>query len=162
MFNKNSILLSICLSLLLSPAIKAEEEHWYNYDHLYLQGGTYFHFNDDDDYEGTSALVSLEAVKANDWLYGLSLFDNSFGEFSQYLYGGKSWNYHGKWEGFHTKLTAGLIHGYTDTFKDGNPLGGLDIVPAIVPGVGYKKGKFGGDIILLGTSALLFTVGMDL
>lgn len=159
---KSSYLKMLWLLLLLPFAAQAEEEHWYNFDHLYLQGGTYVHFESSEDHDGPNILVSLEAVKANDWLYGLALFDNSFNQFSQYLYGGKSWHFHDKWEGFHAKLTAGLIHGYKDEYQDKIPLNDLGVAPAIVPSVGYKKGRFGADMILLGNSALLFTVGMDL
>jgi len=168
MFSKIIFRLALCLAFISPFAIQADdtissEDNWYNYDHLYFQGGTYFHFggDNDEDYDGPNILVSLEAIKENDWLYGLSLFDNSFGQFSQYIYGGKTWNYHGKLEGFHTKLTAGLIHGYKDEFKDKIPFNNLGIAPAIVPSVGYKKGRYGADMILLGFSAMLFTVGMD-
>jgi len=164
MIRKIVTLWILALVSILSFSVQAEEEHWYNYDHLYLQAGTYFHFggDDDPDYDGSKVLVSLEAVKENDWLYGLSLFDNSFGQFSQYIYTGKTWNYHDNWEGFHTKLTVGLIHGYKDEFEDKIPLNNLGIAPVIAPSVGYKKGRFGVDAILLGFNAMLFTVGMDI
>ncbi len=146
---------------LIHPYSVLAEESWFNYDHLYLQAGSYVHFSQNDDHSGSRFLISLEAVKSNDWLYGVSLFDNSFGQFSQYLYTGKSWDYHDTWEGFHTKLTVGLIHGYKDEYRDKIPLNNSGIAPAIIPGVGYKKGRFGGDMIFLGFNALLFTVGMD-
>ena len=161
MFNQLLTRVILCSALLAPFATQAEEEHWYNYDHLYFYGGTYVHFESSDDHTGSNILVALEARKANDWLYGLSLFDNSFGQFSQYLYAGKSWWFHGNWEGFNAKLTAGLIHGYKGEFKDKIPLNELGVAPGIIPSVGYKKGRFGGDVVLLGTSAVLFTVGME-
>ena len=85
------------------------------------------------------------------------MFNNSFNQFSQYLYGGKLWNFHGKWEGFNAKITAGLIHGYKGEFKDKIPNNGEGIAPAIIPGIGYRKGRFGGNIYVLGISGLLFT-----
>ncbi len=147
--------------ILLIPFTVLAEEHWYNYDHLNFQAGTYFHFDSSEYFSGSKFFTSLEAVKSNDWLYGLSLFENSFSQFCQYLYAGKSWNYHGKLEGFHTKLTAGFIHGYKDEFKATIPFNSLGIGPAIIPGIGYKKGRFSGDMIMLEFSALLFTVGVD-
>ncbi len=152
----------IFLILLLPFVVEAEEAHWYNYDDLYLQGGTYFHYTDDDDHSGNDLLVSIEAVRSDNWFYGLALFDNSFDQFSQYLYVGKSWHYHGKWEGFHTKLSAGLIHGYKDEFANKIPLNDLGIAPAVVPAVGYKRDRFGIDLIFLGTAGIVFTIGMDL
>ena len=162
MFVQACLRLLLCIALLASLPLQAEEEHWYDYDHLYLQGGSYVHFESSDDHAGNNIFVSLEAVKANDWLYGLALFDNSFNQFSQYLYVGKSWHFDGRWDGFHAKITAGLIHGYKDEFEDKIPFNDLGVAPGLIPGVGYKKGRFGVDMILLGNSAMLFTVGMDL
>ena len=148
--------------ILLSPFVAQADEHWYDYDHLYLQGGGYVHHSSSDDYKGNNILISLEAIKDNDWLYGLALFNNSFDQFSQYLYVGKSWNYHGSFEGFHTKLTAGLIHGYHGEYQDKIPFNNFGIAPAIIPSVGYKIGRYGADISMLGISGLLLTVGLDL
>ena len=153
--------LIFCLAALYPFTAQAEEEHWYNYDHLMFSAGTYIHYDPDDDHAGNRLFFSLEAVKANDWFYGLALFNNSFDQFSQYLYGGKSWNFHGRMEGFHAKVTAGLIHGYKGEFRDKIPNNGSGIAPAIIPGIGYKRGRFGGDIYILGISGLLFTAGMD-
>ncbi|MGB5179270.1 MAG: hypothetical protein WBP44_11135, partial [Gammaproteobacteria bacterium] len=82
--------LIFCLAALYPFTAQAEEEHWYNYDHLMFSAGTYIHYDPDDDHAGNRLFFSLEAVKANDWFYGLALFNNSFNQFSQYLYGGKS------------------------------------------------------------------------
>lgn len=148
--------------MLLSPFIAQADEHWYDYDHLYLQGGSYAHFTSSDDYKGTNVLVSLEAIKKNDWSYGLALFNNSFDQFSQYLYLGKTWNYSGSFDGFHSKLTAGFIHGYRGEYQDKIPFNNVGIAPAIIPSVGYKVGRYGTDISLLGVAGLLMTVGLDL
>ena len=152
----------LLLLMLIAPISAQAEENWYNVDHFYLQGGTYVHFQSSDDHTGSNVLVALEAFNNNDWLAGLALFDNSFGQFSQYLYLGKNWNFDGSFDGFHAKLTAGIIHGYTDEFEDKIPFNKNGFAPGLVPSVGYKKGRFGVDMILLGNSAMLFTVGMDL
>jgi len=160
--SSQTIIRYLIFLLLLSPfRAQAEEEHWYNFDHLYLYGGTYVHFESSEDHDGPNILVALEAVRSDDWLYGLALFDNSFNQFSQYLYGGKNWYFHDNWEGFHAKVTVGLIHGYKDEYKDKIPFNELGIAPAIIPSIGYKKGRFEADMMLLGNSAMLFTVGMD-
>lgn len=149
------------LSFLPMPCL-AEESRWYHYDHLYLQGGSYIHFRSSDEHDGSNLFASLEAVRSDNWLYGLGLFDNSFGQFSQYLYAGKQWHLNGKMKNFHFKVTAGLIHGYKDEYKNKIPMNDFGIAPAIIPGFGYKKNRLGGDVILLGNSGLLFTVGYDL
>jgi len=151
----------LCL-ILLCPLVSHAEQQWYDYDRLYIQAGTYTHYTSSSEHSGPNVLISIEAVKSNDWLYGLALFDNSFGQFSQYAYLGKSWNYHGLFEGFYTKMTVGLIHGYRGEFKDKIPLNELGIAPAIIPSLGYKNGRYGADVIMLGLAGLLFTVGMEL
>ena len=149
------------LLLLLSSASIAEEK-WYQYDHLYVHFGTYVHYSSSKDHAGNNLFGALEAQKSNDWFYGLALFDNSFGQFSQYLYGGKSWYFPDDWRNFHFKLSAGVIHGYKEPWDNKIPVNtpsgwGLGVIPSL----GYKKNGFGGDLIFLGNSALLFTVGMD-
>ncbi|MBE0439062.1 MAG: hypothetical protein IBX57_04695 [Gammaproteobacteria bacterium] len=148
--------------ILLSPYLSHAQDNWYDYDHLYIQGGTYIHYSSSPDHDGPNILASVEAVKDSNWLTGLALFDNSFGQFSQYLYVGKQWDYHGSLDGFHTKLTAGFIHGYRDQYKDKIAFNSHGIAPAIIPSIGYKKGRYGADVILLGLAGLVFTVGFDL
>jgi hypothetical protein len=153
-------LLSLCIAWILPFAVPAAE-HWYSYDHLYFQAGTYVHYHSDDDFAGNKLFASLEAIKSSDWLYGLALFNNSFGQFSQYLYGGKIIDFHGRLDGFHAKITAGLLHGYKGDYKDRVPLNDLGVSPAIIPGIGYQGRLFGLDAFLLGFSGVLFTAGMD-
>lgn len=154
-------LLLACLIIAGNHSIQAEEK-WYEYERLYLQAGTFIHFSSSDDHDGSSLLVGLEAVKSNDWLYGLALFDNSFGQFSQYAYVGKNWDFSGKMENFHAKLTAGIIHGYKEPWDDKIPFNSSSgWAPGLVPSFGYKKGRLGADVMLLGNSGLLFTVGTD-
>ncbi len=161
MYSRKLVWSIFCLMLLSPLVAESQEEHWYNFDHLYFQAGTYVHFSSSDEHAGSNVFVSLEAVRSDDWLYGLALFDNSFNQFSQYLYGGKNWDFHGRFEGFHAKLTAGLIFGYKDEYEDKIPFNNNGVAPGLIPSVGYKKGRFGADMILLGNSAMLFTVGMD-
>jgi len=143
------------------PFAAQAEGHWYSYDHLYFQAGSYVHFHSDDDFAGNRLFASLEAIKSNNWLYGLALFNNSFDQFSQYLYGGKIFNFHGRLDGIHAKITAGLLHGYKGDFKDRVPYNNAGVSPAVIPGIGYKDGRFGADAFLLGFSGVLFTVGME-
>lgn len=143
-----------------SGASNAGENKPY-FEHYYAQAGTYTHFQSSDEHDGPNILASVEGIKSDNWLYGLALFDNSFGQFSQYLYTGKRWQLSGRFKHFHTKLTAGLIHGYRGEYKDKIPFNNLGTAPAIVPGIGYDNNGYGADVILLGNSGLLFTVGKN-
>ena len=98
------------------------DEKWYGFDHLYLQGGTYTHTQPNPDYDGPNLMLGVEAIKSNDKIYGIFIFDNSFGQFSQYAYVGKKWNFSGSLENFHARLTAGVIHGYKEPWNDKLPL----------------------------------------
>jgi len=146
----------------ISYADDNSDDSWLSYDHLVLNAGAYTHFGDDPEYDGKPILVSLEAHKSNDWLYGLALFDNSFGQFSQYAYVAKLWRFSDTKDGFYGKLSGGFIHGYKDEYEDKIPLNSLGVAPAIIPGVGYKKGRYGTELVLFGTAGVLWTFGLDL
>jgi len=128
---------------------------------LYVHGGAYTHFHDDDDYEGNPLFLGAELIRSDQWLYGLGLFNNSFDQFSQYVYGGYQFEFDNSLQNFHAKLTAGIIHGYKGEFQDKIPFNNSGYAPAIIPSVGWKKDKLGFDVILLGKAGLLFTVGYD-
>lgn len=143
------------------PSSHAKEK-WYEYDHLYLQGGSYIHLNNNEDFDGPNFMLGLEAVKTNDRFYGLFVFDNSFGQFSQYAYIGKKWNFSGEFTNFHTKLTAGIIHGYKEPWNNKLPFTTKDgWSPGIIPSMGYQKGKIGFDVMLLGYQGVMFSVGTN-
>ncbi|MCU7939152.1 MAG: hypothetical protein KZQ64_06425 [gamma proteobacterium symbiont of Bathyaustriella thionipta] len=122
----------------------------------------YIHFTDSEDYKGTPYFFSAEVHRKDQWLYGLGLFNNSFDQFSQYLYGGYQFKFKDSLKNFHTKITAGIIHGYKDEFQDKIPLNNSGFAPAIIPSLGWKKDKLGVDVILLGNAGVLFTIGYDI
>ena len=132
------------------------ESHWY------VQAGAYVHWTDSDDHEGPPLFGGIEYHRTDNWFGGFSLFNNSFGQFSQYLYLGKKfhpWDVHPE---VRIKLSAGVVHGYKDEHYDTLPIRwggswGLGFVPAI----GYQKGRVGYDVALLGNAGLLFTIGYE-
>src|SRR6056297_1244385 len=80
-------------------------EHWYFFTSLYTK-----HWDDDPEHVNNQKMLGGEAQMENRWVFGLALFDNSFGQATQYLYGGYTWDLFGS-ELFHFKLTGGLLHG---------------------------------------------------
>jgi hypothetical protein len=154
--------LTLLLGLLSGSGVFAEVDgngsklasHWY------AQAGAYVHWSDRDDFEGPPLFGGIEYNSKNDWLGGFSLFNNSFGQFSQYLYLGKKfrpWKTHPE---IRIKLTAGVVQGYKDEHYDTLPVRwggswGLGFVPAI----GYQKNRIGYDVAVLGVGGLLFLVG---
>jgi hypothetical protein len=93
---------------------------------------------------------------ADQTIMGLALFDNSFGQFSQYIYWGQKWDLH---PNFYAKVTAGLLHGYSGKYRDKIPFNKLGVAPAIVPSVGLRFGNASIEGILLGGSAFMFAAG---
>lgn len=154
--------LYIMLMLLISFFMSGKATAWEFYDSvdddIYLWGGTYTHFSNSESYQGASLLVGIEVVKPNDHVYGLALFNNSFDQFSQYIFYGKIFRY--KDTNIHGKITAGLIHGYKGEHRDNLYFNKqLGVAPVIVPGIGYQKNRWGIDVYLLATQGLLLGIG---
>jgi hypothetical protein len=126
----------------------------------YAQAGAYVHWRNDDDFKGVPWFAGIEYHLDDEWFAGLSLFNNSFGQFSQYLYLGKTFHPWDSYPAIRIKLSAGVAHGYKGEHYDTLPVHwggswGLGIVPAI----GYQKGRTGYDLAVLGVGGLLFLVG---
>ena len=131
-------------------------------DNIYVQAGAYIHFSSSEDHEGPPIVAAAELARSTDWIYGLTLFNNSFGQFSQYLYLGKKFKFPKIHEALHAKLTVGALHGYRGEFQDKIPFNDLGVAPAIIPSIGMKKGRYGADIVFLASEAILFTIGFDI
>ena len=152
----------LLLGLLLSPLSAVAASFWDETDKLHLQFGAYTHWGgSDDEYEGPPILFNAEINKQSNLIYGLSLFNNSFGQFSQYLYIGKRWELPKIHKYFQVKLTGGLLHGYKDEYEDKVPYNNNGFSPGIVPSVGFKKDRLAVDLIFLGNSAILLAIGYD-
>ena len=93
---------------------------------------------------------------ADQTLFGVALFDNSFGQFSQYVYWGQKWDLH---PNVYAKVTAGLLHGYHGKYRDKIPFNRAEIAPAIIPAIGVRFGNLSIEGILLGGAAMQFAVG---
>jgi hypothetical protein len=155
------------------PAIKFEErspwdapEPWRT-DRFYFQFAYYtWHFHYDADHQ-QSYLVDGEYHFQQEFLggqviAGLALFQNSFGQFSQYLFGGLVWRPIPDNQPFYIKLTAGPLHGYEGQYQNKIPFNSSGTAPAIIPGVGYCVKRYCGEFVLLGANAALFTIGVTL
>jgi hypothetical protein len=129
----------------------------------YVQTGAYVHWISSDDFKGAPLFAGVEVHLKDDWSGGFSIFNNSFGQFTQYAYAGKSFR---PWEArpdIRVAITAGIVHGYRDEYHDTLPIRwggswGIGVVPAI----GIHKKRIGYDVALLGVSGLLFLVGFHL
>jgi hypothetical protein len=117
------------------------------------------HWDEDPDHTNNQKLIGPELVFENDYLVGLAIFDNSFGQPSQFIYIGKTWPlFRSKY--FYFKLVGGLLHGYKEPHEDKIPLNGLGVAPAILPSFGIRYKWFMVEAQIAGTAALTITGGL--
>jgi len=121
-----------------------------------------YHYDPDPDHAKYSWLIGAEWLPASRWLVGYSFFNNSFGQKSHYLYGGRWWPILENDPHWYFKLTAGVILGYKEPYEDRIPFNKNGIGPGVVPALGYKWDRFNVQLNFLGTAALMVTVGYDL
>ena len=133
-------------------------------DRFYLSYSPYTeHFRNNPEYAKHTHLVDLGIESKYDtvWgadrtLFGLSVFKNSYGQPSQWLYWGQRWDVN-SW--LYARVTAGLLHGYKGKYKKNIPLNSAGVAPGIIPALGVQYGDVRAEMVLLGFSALMFTVG---
>jgi len=131
-----------------------EVEQWYIFTSLYT-----WHFDPDPDHVNNQKMLGLESQMNNNWVFGLAIFDNSFGQNSQFLYTGYKWDLFGS-KLWYFKLTGGLLHGYKEPYEEKIPLNGLGVAPAIVPTLGFQYKFFVAEANLGGLAVLTLTAGI--
>jgi len=135
-------------------------------DRWYFQFAYYtIHFHYDPDHQQSYLFDTeyhfKETWLGGQWIAGMALFQNSFGQFSQYLFGGLVWRPIEDQQPFYVKLTAGPLHGYSGQYQNKIPFNSSGVAPAIIPGVGYCVLKrYCGEFVLLGANAALLTIGV--
>jgi hypothetical protein len=118
------------------------------------------HYHEDPRHNNHQHLLNLERWSAAGNGLGIALFDNSFGQPSQYVYGGKFWRPLDSAPLVHVKLTAGLISGYKGEYQDKIPYNGHGIAPAVLPSIGISGRRFSAEAVILWNVGAMITVGM--
>ena len=116
------------------------------------------HYDPDPDHVNNQNMLGFEGETKDKRVMGLAVFDNSFGQESQYLYVGKKWRKFQS-DNWYFKLTGGLLNGYEEPYEDKIPLNGLGVAPVIIPTLGYKQKNFVAEFNQLGLAAGMITVG---
>lgn len=125
-----------------------------------------FHVTHSDDYVDWNHIVALEWVMPRHQIWGadrthlgVSLFDNSYGQFSQSVYAGLEWDWTQAFGGeVFVALSLGLVHGYKEPYEDKLPLNdALGVGVTLVPAIAWQRGAFGLAASLAG-SAVVFRV----
>jgi hypothetical protein len=144
------------------PASQAESvaDPWRT-DRFYLETSLFtHHFSYDAAHVDKQKLILGEWNVTEQWLVGASVFDNSFGQSSQYIYGGWRNRPFEDVQPFYVKVSAGLTHGYRGQYRDKIPLNGSGIAPVIVPSVGFCVSRVCSELVLFGGAGFLVTLGV--
>ena len=146
------------------PASRTESvaEPWRT-DRFYLETSLYtHHFSYDPAHVDKQKLILGEWNITEQWLVGASFFDNSFGQPTQYIYGGWRYRPFEQLQPFYIKLSAGLVHGYKEPYQDKIPFNNSGVAPGFVPSVGYCFNRFCSELILFGGAGILITLGVTI
>ena len=125
------------------------------------------HFSSDPNHDNTTSLIYGEWRLRDkwldgQWLVGAAFFDNSFGQSSQFVFGGLLWRPIEKVPEFYVKVAAGVLHGYSGEYQNKIPLNSSGYAPGIVPAVGYCYNRVCGEMILFGGAGMLCTLGVTI
>lgn len=101
-------------------------------------------------------VFALERRVSGNRFCGLSLFRNSFGQASGYLYAGQRWDNLLGNPNWSLKVSAGVIYGYTGAEADKVPFDYNGFSPAIIPSLVYHLDpQQSVDLMVLGTAGLV-------
>lgn len=105
-------------------------------------------------------LVALDEQLPGGRLCGVSIFSNSFGQPSTYVYAGQQFNQLFGQANLFLKVTAGIMYGYVGEYQNKVPLNYRGFSPAIIPSLGYKLTEHDSvQVKLLGTAGLMLSWG---
>ncbi|UUC51762.1 sn-glycerol-3-phosphate transporter [Pseudomonas citronellolis] len=151
--NKALILL---VALLAAPVAWAGEgDSWYLQTSVFTR-----HWNHDPQHNNHQDLIGVERNRADGWVWGGATFRNSFRQRSNYAYAGKRFDLDDS--PFYFKVTGGAIQGYHGKYRDKIPLNRYGVAPAVIPSVGAQVGRFASEFVVLGNSAGMINLGVNL
>lgn len=132
-------------------------------DRFFLATSVYTkHFYFDPAHNNQQHLIQGEWNMTEQWLAGAALFENSFGQPTQYVYGGYRFRPLAELQPLYLKVTAGLVHGYTGQYQNKIPLNNSGIAPVIIPSVGYCLSRFCSELVIFGAAGALITIGVTI
>lgn len=108
-------------------------------------------------------LLGAERERADGALAGLTLFSNSFGQPSTYLFPwGKVYRDVMGYNGVFVKWTAGLLYGYKSPYEDKVPLNHNGFSPGFIPAIGWESSRLQLQVNFLGNAALMYQLSWKL
>ncbi|MEP6656221.1 MAG: hypothetical protein ABJC33_03245 [Betaproteobacteria bacterium] len=133
------------------------------YDRWYVQTSVLTtHFHSDPAHNDQQRLVDVSWRFRPEWLVGAAVFHNSFGQPSQYVYGG--WMTHpvAAVPPLYLKITAGAVHGYKDPYRDKIPYNSKGVAPGIIPSIGYCYRAVCSELVVFGAAGVTLTFGVKI
>lgn len=114
-----------------------------------------YHFSQDDEHKAV-VMVGLERAY-NNKLDGVTLFTNSFGQPTIYVYPwGGEFKAFGGVARLSLKWTAGVLYGYREPYEDKVPLNFKGFSPAVIPALAYElRPGWSAQLNILGTAGLM-------
>ncbi len=132
-------------------------------DRFYLETSLYtHHFHFDPAHDDKQKLILGEWNITEKWLLGASFFDNSFGQPTQYIYGGYRYRPFAQVQPFYLKVSAGLVHGYKDPYRDKIPFNHSGIAPVVIPSLGYCFSRVCSELVIVGGASVILTLGVTI
>jgi hypothetical protein len=137
-------------------------------DRFYVQTSlATVHFSPNPDHVNQQDLLNVDYRfdshwGGGQWLAGAAIFKNSFGQPSQYVYGGWLVRPFESAQPLYFKITAGLLHGYKAPYDNKIPFNDSGVAPAILPSAGYCYNRFCSELVLFGTAGAMLTLGATL
>ena len=122
------------------------------------------HLTSNRDYVDWNHIVAAEYITprhtrwgADRTHFGASVFDNSYGQFSQSVYAGLEWDWRALGAGqLFFSLSPGLVHGYKEPWENRVPLNkALGVGVVVVPAIGWQAERLGFAISLAGSAVAL-------
>jgi len=115
-----------------------------------------YHWKPDPEHRYAFAFA-LERNVTRQRFCGLSLFRNSFGQPSAYVYAGRNWdNFWGN-PRLSARVTVGVIYGYVGEYHGKVPFNWNGFSPTVIPALVYHfNPKDSLDVSMLGTAGFVF------
>ncbi|MES2877587.1 MAG: hypothetical protein V4713_04125 [Pseudomonadota bacterium] len=122
-----------------------------------------YHYTYDPEHKDV-VMIGLEHEFPDASLDGLSLFKNSFGQDSAFIYPwGHIYRGIGGINPLSFKWTAGLLYGYVEPYENKVPLNYKGFSPGVIFGLAYEfRPGWSAQLNFLGTAAVMFQISVPL
>lgn len=146
-----------------APNNETASESWWGPGHWRIVASPFtHHFRFNPDHRKVWAL-GVERQRDDDWLAGLSVFRNSFGQPSSYTYVGRRFDTLLGQPQLFGQVTAGILYGYRGQWKNKVPLNFNGFSPGAVVSAGWQfTPRQGLTAHLLGDAGIMLQWSLDL